>query len=296
MPRINIENEWWMDPRRQLLGRLVGGSVTLADGVMISVWHLAQRFWLEEKKLIPLMFWEAIEHSDAVIKSGLAEVRPDGIYVRGTESKQEALRVKIDKLAQVRSQGGQARAKQIKSTKSAVHSTVHSTVQRGVMEGVSPAAGQQKAATSYSYSNSYSFSDSKKKEEPAFANANDTNPDSVQPNLSGKFIAAYVAAYSKRYGQGTRPFLDGKTLGGIKRYLGSVAIERACELISAYCQMNDSWFVTKAHDFETFAQNQNKIALALDTGRMTTSQEAKGEERLDYLQQQLIRIQNGLQS
>jgi hypothetical protein len=231
-----------------------------------------------------------------VIKSGLAEVRPDGNYVRGTESKQESLRVKIDKLAQVRSRGGQSRAKQIQSSKSAVHSTVHSAVHTGVMRGVSPAAGQLKAATSYSYSNSYSYSDSKKKKEEAFANANDTNPDLVKPNLSGKFIAAYVAAYSKRYGEGTRPFLDGKTLGGIKRYLGSVAIERACDLIAAYCQMNDSWFVTKAHDFETFAQNQNKIALALDTGRMTTSQEAKGEERIDAIRQQMLRIRNATQS
>jgi hypothetical protein len=292
MPRINIEDKWWSDPRRTLLGEKLG-SAAYATGVFFEAVRVAQQYY-RDKKLVPKTIFDCLKDADKLLEVGLAKVTEEGVYLSGAEDHLGWLSARIEagrkggvKASEslIRDESGQFKERQKESD----------TIQANAKQTPSKTK-QTQPSYSYSNSSSYSPSHSRSKKQETFANANDTNPDSVQPNLSGKFIAAYVAAYAKRYGQGTRPFLDGKTLGGIKRYLASVAIERACELISAYCQMNDSWFLTKAHDFETFAQNQNKIALALDTGRMTTSQEAKGEERLDYLQQQLIRLQNGLQS
>ena len=43
-------------------------------------------------------------------------------------------------------------------------------------------------------------------------------------------------------------------------------LDRACDLIQVYLQMDDPWFVTKCHDFTTFVSNIQKVSLALDTG------------------------------
>jgi len=93
------------------------------------------------------------------------------------------------------------------------------------------------------------------------------------------FIIQYVQAYQARYGAKARPDLRGKTQGGIKRLLGEIPLERACNLIQIYLQMNDQWFLTKAHDFGTFAENLGKVGLALDTGKHTTASEARQVDR-----------------
>lgn len=83
------------------------------------------------------------------------------------------------------------------------------------------------------------------------------------------FIKAYADAYKVRYGEGARPACldDGKTRGEITRFLKNRKLEDAVNLIQVYLQMPDKWFATKFHDFTTFAQNINKIALALVSGR-----------------------------
>lgn len=88
----------------------------------------------------------------------------------------------------------------------------------------------------------------------------------AEPSSSSKFIGVYVESYQRRYGQKARPGLGGKTQGGIKRLLGETPLARACEMIQVFLQMDDPWFVTKAHDFETFTANLTKVGLALDTG------------------------------
>jgi hypothetical protein len=85
-------------------------------------------------------------------------------------------------------------------------------------------------------------------------------------NKVSEFIAAYVRSFQVRYGNNTRPSFQGKTLGQIKRFLSETPLERAINLIEVYFQMDDPWFKTKAHDFTTFLENQNKIGIALDTG------------------------------
>jgi hypothetical protein len=80
------------------------------------------------------------------------------------------------------------------------------------------------------------------------------------------FIGKFVEAYRTRYGPLAKPDLSPKVLGQIKNFLRSTDIQRACNMIQVYLQMDDRWFVTKAHDFSTFLANTQKITLALDTG------------------------------
>jgi hypothetical protein len=80
------------------------------------------------------------------------------------------------------------------------------------------------------------------------------------------FIATYVKAYQKRYGEKCRPDLGGKAQGVIKTLLKDTPIQRACELIQVYLQIDNKWFITKAHDIVTFKENLNVIGNALDKG------------------------------
>lgn len=96
------------------------------------------------------------------------------------------------------------------------------------------------------------------------------------------FIGTYVKAYQTRYGPKARPELTGKVQGEIKRLLKDTPIERACEMIQAYVQMNDAWFLNKGHDFGSFMANLTKVSLALDTGRQMLGSRAREIERMQH--------------
>lgn len=93
MARINIEECWWTDPRREKLGKLVGGT-EIADGLAIRMWRVAQEFWKAENKLIPLQIFKTLESSAFLIESGLAELRGESVYVRGSSQYFEWLKEK----------------------------------------------------------------------------------------------------------------------------------------------------------------------------------------------------------
>lgn len=74
MARINIEECWWSDPRRQKLVRLLKGDARLADGLMIQAWRLAQEF-CQKDFLIPIEQFLCLEDSHYLFDCFLAEVR-----------------------------------------------------------------------------------------------------------------------------------------------------------------------------------------------------------------------------
>lgn len=88
----------------------------------------------------------------------------------------------------------------------------------------------------------------------------------TQKGDAAEFIAAYITAYRKRYGEASRPDISGKVQGEIKRLLKDVPVQRACNLVQVYLQMDTPWFKIKCYDITTFCQNLNPIGLALDTG------------------------------
>jgi hypothetical protein len=78
---------------------------------------------------------------------------------------------------------------------------------------------------------------------------------------------AYFEAYQKRYGEKCRPDVGGKIQGVVKALLRDIPLNRACDLVQVYLQMDTKWFITKAHDIVTFKENLNVIGNALDTGK-----------------------------
>lgn len=89
-----------------------------------------------------------------------------------------------------------------------------------------------------------------------------------------KFVAAYVQAYAKRFPE-RRPedLSDGKVRGQIRLFAEQHPdIDRACQLIQVYFQMDQRWFETKGWDFLTFKNNLAVVGQALDSGDGSGSQ------------------------
>lgn len=84
MARINIEDKWWTDPRRyQLAERLK--NLRLADGLMVEVWALAQRFWGNHRAKVPLIVFQQIPDFELLFECDLAIKHGGNVYVRGTK-------------------------------------------------------------------------------------------------------------------------------------------------------------------------------------------------------------------
>lgn len=90
-----------------------------------------------------------------------------------------------------------------------------------------------------------------------------TPPKSGSPN--SRLIVEYIKAYQLRYK--ARPIIDKRTQGLVKTILKAVPEDQACEMVQAFVQMNDPWFIKKAHDFPTFYENLTKVSMALQTGQ-----------------------------
>jgi hypothetical protein len=84
MARINIEEQWWTDPRRSRLIQLVGDE-DAADGAATRMWRLAQTFWKEGRRLVPKPLFDSLKSAPKLIEAGLASLESeDTVYVRGS--------------------------------------------------------------------------------------------------------------------------------------------------------------------------------------------------------------------
>ena len=87
------------------------------------------------------------------------------------------------------------------------------------------------------------------------------------------FVGAYVKAYQTRFPEGRPEDLqDGKVRGQIMNWIsglpeGEKSLQRACQLVQVFFQMDTKWFATKGYDFLTFRNNLQKIGQALDSGK-----------------------------
>jgi hypothetical protein len=118
-PRINIEDEWFDDPRRADLDRQLGPA---SDGVALRMWRLAQTYF-RVGRLVPVDLFERMPHWREFEAVGLAERRSEGVYIKGQSDRFDWLRVKQE----AGRRGGQARADNARKQTQADSSTSKQT-------------------------------------------------------------------------------------------------------------------------------------------------------------------------
>lgn len=295
MARINIEECWWADLRRSKLIKLLGDE-DLADAAAIRMWRLAQDFWKDGRRLVPTHIWEHFKFGKECIEAGLAIVQDAFIYVRGSSEhlewaaeQRENARKAGKKSAEVRkAKSGTSQPVGGKGHNSPEISERQPNDNRTESNGTEPSgsgsvSGSGSGSVSGSNSGSVSvFEEERKKRQPK-ANAQDSNALPV--------VQIYCDSWKARYG--TFPPITGKVAGQIKGLVKDQGIPRAIELIQAYLDMPDQWFITRRHDIGTLINNLNSVAQFADTGRQITRKEAHEADSAMSLANQLRRIEEG---
>lgn len=119
------------------------------------------------------------------------------------------------------------------------------------------------------------------------ASAKKEEKDLALNNAARNVLGAYALAFKNRYG--ANPTLRGKDAGAALRLLKDIAEERLSQMVQVYVQMDDKWFLTRKHDFDTFEKNINKISVALQTGVDDSRKKTSYEEFQEYKKQDEIR-------
>lgn len=258
MPRINIEEKWWTDPRRSKLARLLN-SEELADGVAIKAWKLAFQYYGRGKGLVPRPMFECLAHFEKLLEVGLAEETENGVYCRGShesfqswldaqqqriEAGKKSAQVRQKKYGTAQPKPGNNRVNQLKNPER------RSNDRRTNSNG---------ARTSYSYSSSSSKNKENLSEGQILTNS--PNEGSLSNSVSD-LIAVYVTGWQAKYGADKRPDLSGRTVGAMKRYLAETKLDEAKKLLDRYFASSDPWFARQGHDWQTFVASQTKLIAA----------------------------------
>lgn len=248
MARINIEECWWTDPRREKLAELVGGPM-MADALAIRAWRLAQEFWGDGRQLIPPHVFSTLEANAKLIQANLAEEREDGIYVRGSSQRLEwhAIRREAARVGGLKS--AEKKRKKVKQTPSKLNQT----------------------QPSHSHSLSHSSS----------------NSNSGILALASQTPQTIVAFYCDRWRErnGKNPDIRPKEAGQLTRLVKDVGLERAKEITLTYFRMPDPFFIKRGYDPGTMLLNLAAIAQFESSGKIVTSEVVKQlEKQVDKIQ------------
>jgi hypothetical protein len=111
MAQLNVDDEWFEDPlerRKALIDAMRScppDPEAMADGLALRAWRISRRFWRQGMGTIPEDVW-ARARLEPLIGAGLAERRPDGIYVRGSAHFHDYVKQRKD-AGKSRAQSGQ---------------------------------------------------------------------------------------------------------------------------------------------------------------------------------------------
>ncbi len=256
MARLNIETQMLSKGKNALRFQnllIKIGDRQKAKGLLWELWELAQNSWFPNRLPIPETDWVDAGLTDVLVECGFAEKVEGGYRAKGAEEQFAWLFAKQENGRK----GAEARWHKPKD-----EPAEEASLDVATDSGSQAIAKRQIASSLLSPSSSLLSLNSLL---PSQGNALSA-PSGKAKKPVGLFIGRYVEAYQRRYG--VRPELnDGKIQGQISKFVQAQPLERAMNLIETYLQMDEPWFITKAHDFITFKENLQKVGLALDSGR-----------------------------
>lgn len=278
MANVNVDERWWADPRRAKLAKLVG-SVAVADGLAASVWRLSQTYWKNGRGQVPLPVFMTVEHFEEYLEAGLAVIKGDFVYVRGSEEFHDWLAS--------RSEAGQKGGKRsAKSRQRASAEIIDDSGKQTQANASKPKQAQPSSSSSSSSSFSKDFKNTKAElltQGGAFAPA-DTGQELIpeearlpekpkrskfNPETRAKmqaFIARYAELYRAKYGGPPEQIRDPAIIGKLGHWLAHVSIERALQLAEVFLQIDHRPIAESQHDLWQFFRHLNRIGNALHTG------------------------------
>ena len=181
--RINIEEDWWSESRRDRLVRRLGGDSRIADGLMIQAWRLSQGCSKLDFR-IPIQRFLCLEGAEVLLECDLADLYQANAKQTQVNTKQVIERSKQDeefaetcyiyvrgsfemfgwlvKRRQVASEGGKKSAKRPRNEVGHFQANAKQTQAKLISDQAN--VSKLQASSSSSCSSSYSYSEKKKRE------------------------------------------------------------------------------------------------------------------------------------
>ena len=218
MPRINIEEKWWSDPRRTMLVIELGleADSAMLNAIRLSQDHNGESF--DARGVMPDRWIQALG------KVGLALGTPESFYVKGSKEYHEWI------------QGQRANAS--KGGK-ALHNK-NNNLRQALAKRTLPTA-MPSSSSSYSSSTSTSNSTSNSKRYAVGDPVQDTQKTIVVKN---EFLESYKREFGHDY-----PGWGAKENSQASSWLRSVPIAKAIDLCRLYPKWNDPWVTKQGHPF-----------------------------------------------
>ncbi len=145
MARINIEDEWWTDPRRYDLADKTG-DILFADGAMLAAWRLSQEFWKRDKRLVPEFEFVKLPSWDLILEVGLAEKVGSNFYIKGSKKHHDWILERVRASAK----GGKSNANRAKQTGSQTDSQTGSQTGSPLISGLLSPSNKNNTTTGLS--------------------------------------------------------------------------------------------------------------------------------------------------
>lgn len=288
MARLSFEDKLEGDFRFIELCIRVGNRF-LARGYYWEAAKLAQKNWIPDRKLIPKEAWVSAGLPTALIDVGLAEDRPDGIYLKGSEEhfawwfagREQRREAGRHSARRPRDEHGRLKpclkprfsppgTTNYPALAGALPTTVGVEGQRGTNDslagsptGANPLPLSLSRIIHSSINIKSKVADSSSHDEQGSLDLDKASlPTKRAPkdNAVPRAVAAFVEGWQRKMGTSARPDVRGRVLGQIKDLVAHRSIDDVLQLIATYFEIDDPWFVKKAYDFSTLNENVGKIA------------------------------------
>lgn len=270
LPRINVEDSFWIHPRTTKLQKIFSRipalsqlSDYIAVGAIISLWKIAQQYVTEEGAIIPAEIFALIEANQELIEANCVTQKQNGYFVEGSKEHLSWLATKRKNASKGGSVKSDKKTENLKKARSKRKANLEQTE-----------ANLNPLPTS----SSYILHPHAQPLPKVSKNSKAATPDGDQPDKASAAIAEYFDQWQRRY-EGKAP-LTGKDFSLIKSIVKSNGDQRTRELIQAYFAMPDAYFLKRRHDVVTFNANLSQVAHYANTGTTISQSQARAADQM----------------
>lgn len=262
MARINIEGGLFTRGEWLAMVEILGSADT-ALGALVRTWLVAQRYWFPNRELIPLDVWRRERLNQAVIESGLAEVRTDGIYVRGSD-------VQFAWLFDASEKGKKsAEARKKKNGTAQPGGKKRKSSAKNVEHGSNTVGTEPEPLRSSLLSSPFSSS--------LLSSHHSISNTPPEGEKTSGFIAGYCARFKSKYGFNTK--VAGKNAGIAKRVFENIPAGKLDQYLDAFFEMPDAELVKAKHPLAKFEFKFNEVAVFAEKRAFTPRAQASDVDR-----------------
>lgn len=264
MARINVDDDIECQIEYRKLLKLVGGDDDKALGMLVRFWRLAQIYW-GRGELVPLEEMNLWEFKP-IIESRWGIVKDDGVYAKNSEEYFGWYRQRVE-AGKKRAESARDNHGQFKKSDPRIDQQRLTSLPPEPAEAQRNLIPHQPPVPAPAPTPVLALVPSQKYGEASKIQSNEKELK-LGPPVIDDFIAQYEDSFRSAYGAQTNPVVTSKDRTRIHLFLKDTPPNRAQQMIRTYCLMADPWFRKKGHDLSTFFENQNSIAIAVDTQKL----------------------------